>query len=401
MENSDPKNSETVLNPSAVYPPYAWPPPYAYAPEEEINLLDCWKVICKRLVFIFIFCFLCILAALFYVQYTAKTYKVQATLAPLSSSSGGGLSGLASQLGSLPFVGGQLGGLAGGVSKGGQLINIMKSRSFLEKVIHDFDLLKVLFPKAWEKSGDAKKPNLEAAFTELQTKLLSVEEDKKTSLVNISLQMEDPVLATAIVNRMIFELQETLNSKELTDARHNRVFIEGQLQKSKIELLELGKKLNQFYGSGRVSSISPQVDVDIGKMPDSSSKSFEELQVDLQGLEGQKKDLEAKMQDNEKEGIVHNVPSQIYLQYLTLQRELLGRVYGLLSQQYEMAKVEEAKNDLRFQVIDPAYPPVKYDKPQKVIVLGVSAVGSFFLAIFLAFFLEFVGRQKEEVRSEK
>ncbi len=395
MDNPSSKNTESALNPSAVYPPYAWPPQYAYQEEEEINLLDYWKVIRKRLGFIILFCFACVLAAVFYVQYTSKFYKVQATLTPLSSGSGGGLGAIASQMGSLPLIGGQLGGLSGGASKGVQLINIVKSRSFLESLIHDFSLLKVLYADSWEETEMTKKPTLEATLNKFK-ELLKAEEDKKTSLVSISLEMEDPILASALVNRVVFDLQEALNNKELTVARRNRVFIEGQLQKSKIELLELGKKLNQFYGSGRVSSISPQLDVNVGKMGDSSLKSFEELQVDLQGLESEKKDLEGKIKENEKDTIVQNVPSQIYLQYLTLQRELAGKVYLLLSQQYEMAKVEEAKDDLRFQVIDPAYPAVKYDKPKKIIVLGVTAVGSFFFAIFLAFFMEFVGKQKEE-----
>lgn len=120
------------------------------------------------------------------------------------------------------------------------------------------------------------------------------------------------------------------------------------------------------------------------------SEAFREQ---LGQLEEEKKKVGEKLAEAEN-SVVHNVPSQVYLQYLTLQRELLGKVNALLTQQYEMAKIEEAREDLSFNIIDSAVAPVHPSKPKRLLIVGVAFVGGLFLSIFVAFFLEYVQKMK-------
>jgi len=73
-----------------------------------------------------------------------------------------------------------------------------------------------------------------------------------------------------------------------------------------------------------------------------------------------------------------------------LKRELIAKVHALLTQQYEMAKIEEAKEDLAFQVIDKAEVKVRTSSPNLLINLAVGIFGGICVSVFLAFFLEHI-----------
>jgi uncharacterized protein involved in exopolysaccharide biosynthesis len=69
-------------------------------------------------------------------------------------------------------------------------------------------------------------------------------------------------------------------------------------------------------------------------------------------------------------------------------------IYELLIREYEMAKIEEARSMPTIQVLDEAVPPQQKFKPQRKPMVMMAAAGSFTLAVFLAFFLEY----REETR---
>jgi uncharacterized protein involved in exopolysaccharide biosynthesis len=68
----------------------------------------------------------------------------------------------------------------------------------------------------------------------------------------------------------------------------------------------------------------------------------------------------------------------------------------ILVPQYEMAKLEEAKEDISFQVIDKAVPPIQKFKPRIAINLLLSGTLAIFLGIFLTFFLQYLERVKTQ-----
>ncbi len=71
------------------------------------------------------------------------------------------------------------------------------------------------------------------------------------------------------------------------------------------------------------------------------------------------------------------------------------KLFELLTQQYEMAKIEEAKEDITFQVIDRAVPPEKRIKPKRKLVVMLAGVVSLFAGVFAVFFMEFLANIKE------
>ena len=387
MENKYSENSPILQQ----YPnlPYAWHPTTT---QDQITLLDYYKILKKRKKFIFIFIFFSVVSAAIFTLYLPKEYKAEASIMPLQTNSGNGLSAMAAQL---PMLGELAGGAAGG-GKSGQIVNILKSRTLAERIVNHFDLMHVFFKNRWDEVNKVWLPNwrgripvLEDAVNAVQKGLLKIQDDKKTGLIKIWVISPDSALATAIVNRSIVELQDFTTHNQLTVEKRNRIFVEEQLQKNKIELLKIGKRLNEFYGNNRISSSLPELDVNIGKMTN-PPLSFEEFRDELAELNLKKENLVPKLTEEEKQGIVQNVPSQVYLQFLTLQRDLLMRVNIMLTQQYEMAKIDEAKEDLAFQVIDKAVIPIRPYSPNIKINVIIAFMGGLFLSVFIAFFQEYL-----------
>lgn len=80
------------------------------------------------------------------------------------------------------------------------------------------------------------------------------------------------------------------------------------------------------------------------------------------------------------------------LQYASLLRDtkVQETLYGLLTQQYEIARIQEAKDSPTVQVLDMAKVPEKRIKPKRRQIVLLSAFTATFLVIFLAFFLEYI-----------
>jgi uncharacterized protein involved in exopolysaccharide biosynthesis len=369
-----------------------------YYQDEEVNLLDYYRVLIKRKWQISLLTLFCILLAFAVTLKMPEKYQAEVTLLPLLNGNNSSAGNLASQISALPLLGSSLGDLSkfgGGKSK--ELVNILKSRTLTEKVIRYFNLLPVLFSDQYDSETKSfhKKflkgiPVSEDGVNKFKRKIAKIEEDKKTGLIKITVTMTDSRLAAQVANRMIGELQDFIENNSLTLAKRNRIFLEEQLVKTKPKLIEEGKELNQFYADNKISSIMSQLDVNVGSYQ-MAPRPLNEFREMLQGLQTEQHELEAKKEQT----FVRKVPGQVYLQFLQLNRELLAKTYALLMQQYEFAKIEEAKEDLAFQVIDKAEVKIRPSSPDLIMNLGIGVVGGLFFAVFIAFFREYIAKIKE------
>jgi uncharacterized protein involved in exopolysaccharide biosynthesis len=69
-------------------------------------------------------------------------------------------------------------------------------------------------------------------------------------------------------------------------------------------------------------------------------------------------------------------------------------LYGLLTQQYELARVQEAKDSPTVQVLDWAKAPQKKARPARALIVILSTLTAVFIAIFVVFFMEFLEKVK-------
>jgi len=130
----------------------------------------------------------------------------------------------------------------------------------------------------------------------------------------------------------------------------------------------------------------------------SSNPDVIRMEDELRELKKQVAMLESKESNPEADAIpsISEAPT-LGLQYIRLKRKAITheKVFELLTQQYEMAKIDEAKEGISFQVIDRAIPPKKSIKPKIRLNVMLTGVVSLFAGIFLIFFLEYISNLKK------
>ena len=401
MDTEQRKISKQITDPR---PPT--PDPYI---EDEINLLDYWRVIRKRWRIIAgIFGIFVVTAAIISLLMT-PIYQAKATLMPVESS-GGRLSGALQNLSSLPFVGGMVPGIGGASAT--KLVAVLKSRTLAEDVIHALNLTRIFF-----KDKKDKPPSLEDAVESL-TDITKIADDKKGGVISISVEYKDPKIAADIANHYTTVLQKFINENTLSMAKRNRIFIEDQLEKVKRELKEAEEAMKSFQTDKKIVAIDAQTEAAIRVLADLKAQiTAREVQMgvmkqfstaanpdvlrikdELRELRKQLTMVESKRGNPETMALPSLSESPaLGLQYIRLKRESLiqEKVFELLTQQYEMARIEEAKEDITFQVIDRAIPPEKRIKPKRRQMVMLAGAVSLFAGVFLVFFLEYAANLKE------
>jgi uncharacterized protein involved in exopolysaccharide biosynthesis len=63
-------------------------------------------------------------------------------------------------------------------------------------------------------------------------------------------------------------------------------------------------------------------------------------------------------------------------------------LFELLSKQYELAKLDEAKDAVVIQVIDRAVPPERKSRPQKALIVLLATVTTLFLSVIIVLLLD-------------
>lgn len=350
--------------------------------ENELNPLDYWRILLKGKWLIFYSTLVASLLSIVISLQWPKTYRAEAVIMVLGGQKGGGIAQTMAQVGLL------LPGFVGGNStSSAQTLAILRSRTLSENVIEKNDLMPALFPDEWDAGAGRwttkESPNMEEAVRKLG-KLVHFTEDKKNQTIVISAVTRDPKQTAFLANGFVKELSEHIQRNTFTAAKKNRIFIEGQLERNKADLLKAGKELTSFYSTNRISNAIPTVDVDTAMDEQARSESLEDLQKDLIAVDEKIK----------KAKIVRDVPEQVYLQYVTLRQELLGKTNALLTHQYELAKIEENKEELAFQIIDEARIPFRKFKPKRAQIVVTTFVVSLFLSAFYVLFRDYLQKLK-------
>ena len=80
---------------------------------------------------------------------------------------------------------------------------------------------------------------------------------------------------------------------------------------------------------------------------------------------------------------------------------LKNRLYELIARQIEKETLAKVQKYFSFNVIDAAFVPEKKFKPKRAQICILSVVVAFFIAVFLAFFLEYMHNLKEREDPER
>jgi tyrosine-protein kinase Etk/Wzc len=394
--------------------------------DEDINLLDYWQVIKKRRKIIFYVFSVAIASAVLISFLIAPTFQAKTTLMAVESSQTSFATALGA-LQNLPLLGGIVGGSLGKTTTD-KLVSILNSRTVAETVIKKLDLIKVIFKKKWDEKRETwqtdKPPTLQDTLKILQQDMVRVTNDRK-GLIAVTVDYKDPKLAADIANEYAVALQKFLNENAISLAKRNRIFLGNQIETTKADLKNAEENLRKFQTEKKLAGLDAQAESSIKALAELKAQIItREVQLgamrefatkanpDVKRIEGEIRELRQQLgrmekgskNPKEEESIGAFIPLSeaptVGLEYARLKRDVLiqQKVFELLTQQFELAKIEEAKDDITFQVIDPAIPPEKRIKPKRTLNVALAAVVSLFLSIFLVFLLEYVERQRGKGR---
>ena len=307
---------------------------------------------------------------------------------------------------------GPLAGLAGGSGGGSQtevLVTMIKSRRILDRIIAKHNL----------QTQDGEKVTMEAARKSLGG-ITTTSVGRKDGVMTISVEDESPEKAAKIANDFVRELESLSQELALTEASQRRVFLEkqmtnafGNLQNAEEGLKSSQEKsgLIQLDAQGKaiiegIAQLQAQIaaqEVALGALRLSSTEENPEVQRLLAAIKQMGIQLVRMEQGQPSQSATNsvmlstsNVPAA-GLEYLRRLRKLkyAETIHQLLAQQYQMAKVDEARDAPLLQVLDAAIAPEKRTSPKRTQMVLMAVVASGFAMCLLAFLLE-AKRQAED-----
>jgi uncharacterized protein involved in exopolysaccharide biosynthesis len=311
------------------------------------------------------------------------------------SSSIGMLAALAGRNGA-----GGLSGLAGdflGVKSSGALfVGILGSQTVQDRLIDEFQLMKVY--------DDSK---IEDARRDLGEHT-GVSEDRKSGIISIAVTDRDPQRAAAMAQAYVVELDRLVAQVSTSSARRERIFLEERLQTVKAGLDSAAKNFSEFASKNSAIDIPAQ-----GKAMVEAAATLQgqliAAQAELSGLQqiytknnvrvrsvqARVDELERKLTELGSAGTqggsqtanvlypsIRKLPL-LGVTYADLYRQtkIQETVYELLTQQYELAKVQEAKEIPTVKVLDAAIVPTKKFFPPRTVIVLLGTTLGFTLAI--------------------
>jgi uncharacterized protein involved in exopolysaccharide biosynthesis len=289
-------------------------------------------------------------------------------------------------------------------------VEIMKSRTVQDHLIQAFDLQTHYF------MGAAKFPVLRGKLYATRKKLktfTSFDEDRKSGVITVTCTDYDPQVAARMCNACVAEMNRLSAELNTSDAHRERVFLEERLHSAKQDLDQAALSLSRFSSKNAVMDPQSQS----RSMMDAAARVQGELivaETDLKGfqqiysednikvrtararigeLQAQLRKLLGGPEPNpEADASGANYPSMRALpllgyQYTNLYRQakIQENVFEFLTQQYEMAKIQEAKELPTVRVMDIAVPPERKSGPSRTLIVLLSVLGALAMASWWIF----------------
>ncbi len=334
--------------------------------------------------------------SLIYALLLPPVFSARTSLLPPASQQSSGSAAAIAALGSL-------GGLAGGLgpkSSDELYVALLKSESVTRALDERFGL----------------KARYEVPTNEILRRVLPqyvrVGSDKKTGVITVEVDDKDAKFAAELANAHVGELSKVLARLAISEAQQRRVFFEQQLKESKENLVKAEAELQRVQkqsgvfvldkqaealvtGAAQVRSLIGEREVQLKVLRNSSTDQNPEvirLNSEINALRAELARMETS-QSRSATGPLDMTMSKMpeaAVANLRARRELKIQetLLEAMVRQFELAKLDEAKEGPLLQQIDTALPPDYKSKPSRArIVLGAT------LAALLGSTLFVIGRR--------
>lgn len=283
------------------------------------------------------------------------------------------------------------GSLLGTKGSGALFVDLFRSRSVQEDIVERFQLQKIYWSRYKEDARKKLNSNTD------------VNEDRKSGVITLTVDDKSQQRARDIAQAYVEELNHLLSQVSTSSARRERVFIEARLATVTSDLEEAEKRFGDFASKNSTLDIKEQTKAMVesagvlqGQLIAAQSElqgleqiytnnnvrvrslhaKVDELKSQLQKLEGTNASLVSdSTQSDEMYPPIRKLPL-LGVEWADLYRrmKIQETVYELLNQQYELARIQEAKEIPTVSVIDPANLPERKSSPHRLVIIGLVTI---------------------------
>ncbi|MCI0352234.1 MAG: Wzz/FepE/Etk N-terminal domain-containing protein [Acidobacteriales bacterium] len=352
----------------------------AAADGDEISLLDLALVMAetwRTLVFVPLTGGILALAISFLIPptFTAVTRILPPTQQQSSSAA------LAAQLGTLAGLAGSAAGLRNPTD---QYVALLTSRSVYDAIVQRFKLNELYGATFLE---DARK------MLELRTRVFA---GSKDGIISIEVEDHDPGRAAEIANAFVEELRNLTKTLAITEAGQRRVFFEEQLVQAKENLTKAEIALQGSGVSSATLRTVPQSaleslarlkaqittqEIKLASMRTFMTDANPEFRVAVRELAALREELSKAEQSSPVKKLDNGA------EYIAKYRDFKYHetLFELMAKQYEIARLDEAREGAVIQVVDRAMAPERKSKPRKAMIAIVTTLVIFALTLLTVF----------------
>lgn len=388
--------------------------------DDTVSLLDLVAVLAKRWKLIFFATFFAAIGVVLFSIYTLRLpaespynplpnfYQPEAQILLSDPDSG---SGISSSLGNS-----ELGLLAGLANMGGQgessaalAQELLRGNALVDQIVDEFALL--------EAFSDSEAP-LSAARSSIRENL-TAEFDGSSGILTVSYEHIDPVFATDVLQRLVTILESRFTFLTRDSARARTEALEQQLQQLEDELQQARDALTSFQR--RYGVIDPEFqsqqaidliaefrrqkfELELEReqvlelVQDPADPQIQRINQSIARIEQLITELQTGYQLYSPLSIPLDQIGPLSVQFADLQRDLAlkQQVYSTFQLELIRARVQTQDTTRRFQVIEPPEVPELKAGPSRGMISIIVTITAFFLAVFLAFVLEYFARAKQD-----
>jgi tyrosine-protein kinase Etk/Wzc len=379
--------------------------------KDEITLLDLFAMLLKHKHLISLATAAAILISVVYSgislllpsssSYLPNLYTSTANMLVNNQDSSSGISSMLASSG-LSSLAGLAGVTVGGGGYGDLAVSIAKSNAIIDVLIDEFELV--------ARYKITKSPKAESRKAFLQKYSASYAE--KIGVLTISFEDRDPVLARDLVNRAVILVDTRFTTIGGNRNITKRDQLEQKLAEVKAEMSRIEGDIQDFqkkYGVITVESMATEQLTTVARVR--SELMMKEMEIKTYGdiskvqdpalirLKAERENLAKLLSELEKGFSEYEkvMPTQkelpaLAIEFSHLQRDLLiqEKIFELLTQQYELTKLQIQGADPIIQVLELAEAPDKKSGPSRGMICIVATIAAFLLSVLAAFVIEAV-----------
>jgi len=285
--------------------------------------------------------------------------------------------------------------------------SILKSRTVVEAVVRKYDLKRVYKSKTTEEA-------IKECLSHTKIKV------GPEGIVTLSFEDTDKKRAAEVANSFVEELNHINQTVSSSRARSTRIFMEERLSDTVRALEEAEDTLRGFQERYKAISLDEQMkaqiqnvavlegrlamaEIELGLLRRTFTPDHPEIarkQMEISEIKRKIGSLNTGTPGSRDYGTLALPFAQmprLSLEFGKLLRDvkIQETLFGLLTEQYEHAKIQEAKDTPTIQVLDVAKLPEKKSRPKRLIILAIAGGLSVILSMLYAAAFEYFRGLKE------